>query len=245
MVVVQIISILYRKGMRNMNFKTYLLLFILFYFQNFAIATEQEVTNACLIPPGTPRKNGFRVKFQKYIFPEYHKKQGPLEYLTKYHYQFEGNFIVTTSVVTDIKLEFIENVYNGPYMCEVFGVPITISNFTLDLTGYFVTKLTGKHTLKLTKTDDTALLMFSNPSAFICCQTDEKLPQDITDISINAVFQYSTNIPSTVTLNLMANVPYPMRLLYYNLGRIGRLDFSFTDPKGRVHSKYDGYVFLY
>ncbi|XDT33356.1 Hypothetical protein J6889_04676 [Nakaseomyces glabratus] len=100
--------------------------------------------------------------------------------------------------------------------------PITITNFTMILYGYFAPKKSGKYTFKLAA-DDLLLMNFGADNAFDCC-SHEQTKNNIGEYIAYSVWP-STNM--SVTVYLESSIYYPLRLFFNNRDAIAQFDFSY------------------
>ena len=203
---------------------------------------DSDVTHSCKVPEGSQFTEGFRARFFPYLHPQYTYEYDNREYLLSLYSTLNAP-THTTYGVYDVNFLYQDwNAYNGPQWGEFQGYTTTLTNFTIEYMGYFIPQSTGKYTFAFEGTDDSALLFFANPSAFRCCNSDADVDTDEQDVSIDAIDQWATGAPSTVTVTLEEGLAYPMRIVYYNQGGIGKLYMTWTDPEGVRHDNFDKYV---
>lgn len=130
---------------------------------------------------------------------------------------------------------------------DIYGFNTTPSNFTVEVSGYFLAPLTGQYTIGLPQVDDSAALQFGDGAAFNCCQQNLKPPKS-TNFSIDAVRPLDAvgyNAQSSAQVSLIADFYYPIRLVYTNLQGNAVLGFNITLPDGRVITDFTNYAFSF
>lgn len=110
--------------------------------------------------------------------------------------------------------------------------------------GYFNPLILVNHTFSLHKTDDSAVLFLANKGAFVCCNGNE-YNASTSDINVQAYNQYASKAPATTNIYLYQCVYYPIRIVYHNIGNVGRLNLTLTDPAGTSHTGWPPYVSYY
>ncbi|KAG0668851.1 hypothetical protein C6P41_002813, partial [Kluyveromyces marxianus] len=117
---------------------------------------------------------------------------------------------------------------------------ITLSNFTMLVTGYFLASKSGNYKFIVDLVDDVTYMNIGDGKAFGCCQLNSTVsnpgPFDLT-----LTFPESEN---TATVNLLGGLYYPLRILFTNREDTGRFLMSFKDPDGVIHKTFDDYVFM-
>ncbi|KAG0670200.1 hypothetical protein C6P45_002673 [Maudiozyma exigua] len=201
-----------------------------------------DSTHSCRIPEDSTFIDGFRARFYPYLHPQYTYEYDNHDYLLNL-YSTLNKPLTTIYGIYDVNYVYTgPNAYNGPQWGLLHGYNVTLTNFTIEYVGYFIPQKTGSYTFSFDNTDDSALLFFANPSAFRCCNADADIKIDESDVSIDAIDQWATGAPSTVTHTLQEGVAYPMRIVYYNQGGIGKLHMTWKDPDGVTHDTFDNYV---
>ena len=117
----------------------------------------------------------------------------------------------------------------------LYGHTMTITNFTLELVGYYRAPQTGTYSFGLTSTDDGAMLMFNNDGAFKCCLSEQN-SQDTSDI---ALYQFYSQGAVRKSYNLIKGQYYPIRITYANALEVARLQLSATLPDGTVKKTFE------
>ena len=124
--------------------------------------------------------------------------------------------------------------YNFPYT-------ITVTNFTMLLSGYFYAPKSGEYQFNLNRADDFAYVTMGNGSTFECCQEPD------TD-SNPAAFELITELDgeaANASVTLKAGVFYPLKLLFVNKWGNPSLEFQFVDVDGILHESFDDYVYYF
>ncbi|QEU61153.1 hypothetical protein KDRO_E00240 [Kluyveromyces lactis] len=204
-----------------------------------------------------------RFNFPGFVADYYHY---PLNYTGNFCYDFDstyksseyryggyetygGGYIGSSYDITDVNFSMmtvqIDFCHTPMYdtLPEAYNYPetITLSNFTMLLSGYFYAPKSGEYQFKLNQADDFAYITMGNGSTFECCQEPD------TD-SNPAAFELITELDgaaSDATVTLKAGVFYPLQILFVNKwGNLG-LNFQFVDADGILHETFDGYVYYF
>lgn len=207
----------------------YLLSFFILALGGGGVDLNPDSTHSCRVPEGSTYIDGFRARIYPYLHPQYTYEYDNHDYLLNL-YSTLNQPLTTIYGIHDVNYVYTgPNAYNGPQWGLFHGYNVTLTNFTVEYVGYFVPQKTGSYTFSFDNTDDSALLFFANPSAFRCCNADADITIDQSDVSIDAIDQWATGAPSTVTHTLEEGVAYPMRIVYYNQGDIGKLHMTWKD----------------
>ena len=122
-----------------------------------------------------------------------------------------------------------------------YPLQFTLSNFTMLLYGYFKPKVTAKHTFTIFA-DDLLFLNFGAGNAFDCCQQQDTI-DDFGNYQAYALWGSDTQ-QNTLTVNLDANIYYPIRMFYNNRDFKGALNMYFTtDESNTKINDFSGYLF--
>ncbi|GMM54362.1 hypothetical protein DAKH74_009780 [Maudiozyma humilis] len=116
---------------------------------------------------------------------------------------------------------------------NVLGLSTTVTNFTLELTGYIKVDVTGAYKFVINAADDVAGIAIGGGSAFDCC--DSGLSKGVADpfFDANGVkdWDYSPS-PISADIYLHAGVYYPVRLMYANIYNYAHLETAIIFPNG-------------
>ncbi|KAJ8146483.1 hypothetical protein OY671_000452 [Metschnikowia pulcherrima] len=126
---------------------------------------------------------------------------------------------------------------------EVYGYPMTVSNFTLELSGYFRAHSTGTYTFRLAA-DNGATLQFG--SGLTCC--------DDASGSVSGKFHIETMGPHggggntaknvhMASFDLTEGIYYPVKIVMFNWRGNAGLHLSATDPSGETTTEFGRAVF--
>ncbi|CDH11790.1 uncharacterized protein ZBAI_03576 [Zygosaccharomyces bailii ISA1307] len=226
-----------------------------------------EATAACL--PSSSSSSGFTAKFYQYDF-------GDESTFSTNAYMASGyadrELLNTESGITNILIAYgmecdlsdgttvtPSDPWNFDYgQCEdgyyidseqtgtVYGYTLDATNFTVELTGYFLAPQTGPYSVQINHVDDGAILDLGTGVAFDCCLQDAS-PVGNTEFSINAIKPESGQASSaTYTVDMVAGYYYPIKIVYTNSQQIGFLYTTITLPDGKsVSNDFSGYVYSF
>lgn len=106
---------------------------------------------------------GFYARFYNYT-----NGRGYDQDFVEYEYSEYGQLVATANNVKDIDILF-PAIESGIVWGDIYGDNLTVSNFTLILTGYFYAEQTGYYNFDFKTTDDAVVLYFASNAAFDCC----------------------------------------------------------------------------
>ncbi|SMN21710.1 similar to Saccharomyces cerevisiae YHR211W FLO5 Lectin-like cell wall protein (flocculin) involved in flocculation [Maudiozyma saulgeensis] len=200
------------------------------------LATADSETGACQATLGSP-VNGFQATFFNYIYPDYAIEYSDEEYVT-YGYNDEDHFITTLTGVTDVNFYHFYNLnQNGPTWGEINGLNITISNFTVEYSGWFTPIETGEYVFTIGQTDDATRIEIMEDSSYYCCSAATTNSTVIESYQI-----YDNTTIHEQSVYLQSEVSYPIKIVYFNKDKVAVQTVNFTDPSGIVHNSFEGYV---
>lgn len=184
--------------------------------------------------------DGFIARFYSYVWPN-----DTLAYTDKYfldkEYYSVGRYLDTVKGVTDINFFHFYGTISGVITNgELHGYPITISNFSVEYTGWFVPKETGTYKFQIGQTDDATLLQLYDSSNFLCCEGSSGY-----NFTLYSIQYYDNLAIHTGKMDMIAGEAYPMKIVYFNRDAVAIQTISFTDPKGVVHKTFNGYAKYY
>lgn len=129
---------------------------------------------------------------------------------------------------------------------NIYGYNLNATDFTVELTGYFLAPQTGTYTFAFNHVDDSAIFNFGQGVAFDCCNQDDAANGN-TDFSINAI--KPNNGPTghmETSVDLEANYYYPIKIVFTNTEQIAMLYTTVTLPNGKlIENDFSGYVFSF
>ena len=166
-------------------------------------------------------------------------------YLHGDYQTYGGGLLGTSKGVTDLSFSLGERdscnpPVNGKLPANYnFNDPITITNFSMLITGYFYAQKSGEYEFSLDYVDDLSYVNIGAGKAFDCCHKQIS----VTD---PGPFDLSTIWPKTsdtATVTLLEGFYYPLRIFYINRQSLAELKISFKDPDGIVHHNFDGYIY--
>ncbi|XDT50339.1 Hypothetical protein J6890_01236 [Nakaseomyces glabratus] len=119
--------------------------------------------------------------------------------------------------------------------------PLTLTNFTMLLYGYFKPKITGYHTFSI-KADDLLFLNFGAGNAFDCCQR-ESSADNFGNYQAYAIWG-SKNAKNELTVRLDAGIYYTIRVFFNNRDYYGALSFTLmTEFSEEIVTDFSEYFF--
>ncbi|QGN17578.1 flocculation protein FLO9 [Kluyveromyces marxianus] len=213
--------------------------------------------NAESIPGCAPNKNsvskGFDVSY--YHYPLIPRKGDPKcfdfdpiytqdSYLHGGYQTYGGGLLGTSHAVVD--LSFKSNINDRcslPTKANMptnynYNQPITLTNFSMLITGYFYAQKSGSYEFML-DVDDLAYVNIGAGSAFDCCNREISV-SDPGPFDLSAIWPASKK---SATVNLSEGFYYPLRIFYINRQGIAGLSVSFKDADGIIHENFDGYIY--
>ncbi|CCK71802.1 uncharacterized protein KNAG_0I00100 [Huiozyma naganishii CBS 8797] len=130
---------------------------------------------------------------------------------------------------------------NSPYWTtDIYGYNTTVSNITLELTGYLRAPETGVYNFHVDPADEAVYLYVGPGDAFNCCEQDSK-PTVGATAALGLVFPKS----GETQFYLVEGNYYPIKLVYFNANWIGQLLTSLTLPSGALSKDWGKYVYSY
>ncbi|KAG0655955.1 hypothetical protein C6P45_002820 [Maudiozyma exigua] len=122
---------------------------------------------------------------------------------------------------------------------SIYGLPMTISNFTFEGIGWFRAKKTGWHTFNI-EADTAAQIYIANDTRMYCVENSVNI--------MNIQFKV-TSIPSqpleenpSGSVYLYAGFPYLIKLSYLHMQGGPSLNTSLIDPDGEYHSNITPFI---
>ena len=146
---------------------------------------------------------------------------------------------------TGITLPSIQYDYQraDSYTTDVFGVPVTVQHFLVELDGYFYAKTSGVYTLELNDIDDYAAIWFGK--GLDCCDTTSSDDSIAPDFATGRSYSTNTNGESSYSIYLSAGSYYPIKIRYVNVVTKARLGFSVVDPSNNKITNFEGYIYQF
>lgn len=166
------------------------------------------------------------------IFYEYPLFVGYDENFIKHGYR-SNKEVASTTGVTDI------NFYNNPgntkaHKGKIYGQEIYVSNFSLQLTGYFYADQSGYYEVIFTGTDD-GLVMYMGEGAFSCCNSSYIDTSDLNNEVIYTTGSIGNGDKDTFAtrfIYLQEGFYYPVRISYVNMVYWAEMNLVVTKPDG-------------
>ncbi|XDT36759.1 Hypothetical protein J6899_02792 [Nakaseomyces glabratus] len=160
-------------------------------------------------------------------------------WITSDSYKELLNYSGSSQLITQQSSTTQPNFEIGGLVGNIYGLTIVPSYLLVELTGYFVPPVSGEYTFSLEGSDDAAIIFIANPSTFKCGNIEDWPTPNEADISV------TDTIHTSRTLYMVEGVAYPIRIAYYNGLSIGKLQASFTDPRGVRRVDWNGYIWRY
>lgn len=170
------------------------------------------------------------------------------QYMHGGYVTYEGGLFGTANGIINLNLEIQVAECCTPILGELppnynYDGKLTVSNFTMLLTGYFYAEISGDYTFNLVA-DDLAYLSFGAGDAFDCCG----MKNSVTDpggFNLIVIWKSESDKSGSITFTLNGGVYYPIRLLYTNRDYAGELSLTYTEPSGIHHSDFAGRVYQF
>ncbi|SMN22005.1 similar to Saccharomyces cerevisiae YHR211W FLO5 Lectin-like cell wall protein (flocculin) involved in flocculation [Maudiozyma saulgeensis] len=161
---------------------------------------------------------------------------------------FGGGLFGTATDIEDVTLNLRLNAHCREIMGTLpdnfhYADTMSVSNFTMLLTGYFLADDSGQYTFTVVA-DDLAYLSFGAGNAFECCD-EEGTVSDPEAFDLIVTWKSDNDMSGSVSYNLEAGVFYPIRLLYANRDYHGTLELSYEDPNGGVHTDFTEHIYQF
>ncbi|KAL3237865.1 uncharacterized protein RNJ42_00852 [Nakaseomyces bracarensis] len=122
-----------------------------------------------------------------------------------------------------------------------YPTPITISNFTLIMYGYFKPTISGIYTFYI-EGDDLLYLNFGAGNAFDCCKLNTTYDK-FGNYQAYAIWG-SDHVKNQLKVNLDADYYYPIRMFYNNRDYVAALSISFSiDNDPEKINDFTGYLY--
>ncbi|KAL3229978.1 some similarities with uniprot [Nakaseomyces bracarensis] len=149
------------------------------------------------------------------------------------------NYPGTFNLVTQIAYTTNPSFKIGGIISNLYGLTVYPSYIIVELVGYFVPTVSGNYTFGLTGSDDAAIIFLGNGATFPCGAVDTWPDATEGDITV------TDKVYPNRTVYMIKDVPYPIRISFYNTLADGILNAWFTDPSGTKHSDWAGYIWQY
>ncbi|KTB11746.1 Protein piccolo, partial [Nakaseomyces glabratus] len=122
-----------------------------------------------------------------------------------------------------------------------YNEPLTVSNFTMLLYGYFKPQTSGIHTF-FVNADDLLYINFGAGNAFDCCKREDS-KYKLGEYVAYDIWHVDSS-KNKVSLNLEKDVYYPIRMFFNNIGKDSSLDLSFSVNGAVEHiTDFSGYLY--
>ncbi|KAM9928894.1 hypothetical protein OXX59_001523, partial [Metschnikowia pulcherrima] len=172
---------------------------------------------------------GLYVNFYKYPYRSMVYQTDPNFYFSGYkQFGYLHSVGSVTSANVDIWLGRDRVDYSS-----VYGYSITYTNFTMDLSGWFLADQTGDYTFSLYG-DDGASIQFGTVSG--CCGRASDV---VSGYTLDARYPGS----SSATFSLVKGTYYPIKIVYVNWIQRLVLRLTYKDPSGRTVSDIGSHIY--
>ncbi|KAM9907479.1 hypothetical protein OXX69_006418, partial [Metschnikowia pulcherrima] len=204
----------------------------------FAAALVGVVSAATGCTPTTVGKNGFDARFYQYTLNDDVGWENDF-----FSSLYKTTLMNTVRGVTSINFQYSNQPNWVPINNHIYGYYTSISNFALELSGFYKAPVSGTFTFRLAA-DNGASLQFGSGQS--CC--DDASGSVTGDFSINTLGPYGGGGNTAVNVNqasfsLTKGVYYPVKIVMFNwMGNTG-LNLQVTDPSGNKISDFGSQVF--
>ena len=223
----------------------------------FGNAASQNTDSGTILgctPPKETRSSGFEVAY--YHYPMAIRASNPkcFTYDTTYKstaYQYGGyetyggGLIDRSYGVTNLTFRSVyKDACSTPHAELLpsnynYNTPITTTNFSMLITGYFYAPKSGSYEFILDYIDDLSYMNVGAGRAFNCCEKEASVANPA-PFDLSVMWPQTTN---TATVYLLGGYYYPLRIFFINREGVGGLTVTFKDPDGVVHNTFDGFIF--
>ncbi|KAM9906342.1 hypothetical protein OXX79_001615, partial [Metschnikowia pulcherrima] len=178
--------------------------------------------------------NGFVTKFYDYELssnsgwePDFFKSE------------YRTNLFGTKKGISNIDFD-----HKGPWDIRsvyefIYGQRTKYTNFATEYTGYFFAQDSGKYSFTLTANAGASLQFGSNG---ICCDDVLCSVTEDSTYTLTTSKDGSSVSSKSVSFNLIKNLYYPMKLVYFNTQGDSSLSLKMKNPYGDVISDFSDYV---
>lgn len=195
-----------------------------------ACCTHALTTPLACNPTGV-KTQGFTAKFYEYPLQDFSTYRS-IDYLTGGYKELY--YFGKKSGITDINISD-NSVYTSVVQGELYGFPVSISNFTIEFSGYYIPPITGLYRLNVGGADDSIAVMFGAGEAFTCCDPDG---QGDGSYSLYYYLGYNYGIMNA-EVYLTAGKAYPIKVVWSNLQTPYSLLFRMVYPTGLISSVFN------
>ncbi|SMN22157.1 hypothetical protein, no similarity [Maudiozyma saulgeensis] len=201
--------------------------------------SETNGLSLCSAQLEEPR-DGLKARFYRYVYAEDTPNILDENFLD--HEYYMGNrYLGEVGGVYDTNFFYFYGTISGAITeGEINGFSLTISNFSVEYSGWFVPKTSGIYTFQIGQTDDGSLFQMFGSTDYFCCSDTET--QNFTLYSIQ---YYDNTDVQTATMDMIAGESYPFRIVFFNRDAVAIQTISFIDPEGVVHKDFTGYAKYY
>ncbi|KAF5209067.1 hypothetical protein E0198_004342 [Clavispora lusitaniae] len=150
-------------------------------------------------------------------------------------YKARGKFF-STDEVTDVA--FYYGTAGGIVtQGELYGETITITNFTIELTGYFVPDETGEYTWSIDNADDGAALSLVTVGG--CCNDVGQVTSEFAISTLRGYAGAGTASSKSTTVTLEKGLAYAIKIVNFNWNGPASLGVSYVTPSGKTVTNFD------
>lgn len=123
---------------------------------------------------------------------------------------------------------------------------LPITNLIFHMVGVMVPAKTGTYVLHLNYIDDMGIISVGSGihGSADCCSNFDASGETTVDASISSSWTADGRTGTNIfEMSLIKGVAYPISVFYMNVGGLGGISLTYTDPSGTNHSDFGGFVY--
>lgn len=199
----------------------------------------RKESGQCPVTLGEPT-DGLKARFYRYVYSEDTPNINDADFLD-HEYYMGSRYLGEVDGVYNVNFNYFYGTQTGVIsQGQINGFDLTISNFSVEYTGWFVPETSGKYSFQIGQTDDGTLLEMFGTSQHLCCENVQT-----ENFTLYSIQYYYNTTAHTGTMEMIAGESYPFRIVFFNRDAVAIQTISFTDPNGVVHTDFSGYAKYY